>query len=133
MTKTRIFLLALVTGLIYNGYFLYHLSQPTGEFWGGIYILEYIFIGLILIPLVYGIVSLIIAKQQRLAKFFRSFGISFAVMLPLGIATFAYFQIFVFSKYQSQPQNADPCGTHYTGSITCEEYQRIINNPAIKK
>ena len=86
VTNNNVFISSLVVGIAYVGY---ELLQPTyqgdglGEIANG---LGYIFIGIILIPIIFGIVGFVFSKERRFVQAFTSFGISLAVMLVLMLA-----------------------------------------------
>jgi len=90
MTKTKIFIFSLIVGFLYVGYELLK-PQYQGDGLGGIAIgLQYIFIGIIIIPLIFGIFGFAFSKEKRLLQAISSFGISLAVMLVLMLAVGAY-------------------------------------------
>lgn len=90
MTKTKIFIFSLIVGFLYVGYELLK-QQFQGEGLGEIAIgLQYIFIGIILIPIIFGILGFVFSKERRLIQAISSFGISLAVMLILMLAVGAY-------------------------------------------
>lgn len=90
MTKTRIFTFALIVGFLYVGYELLG-QQYQGEGLGEIALgLQYIFVGIIVIPVILGILGFFISKEKRLAQALSAFGISLAVMLVLMLVVGAY-------------------------------------------
>lgn len=86
----KVLLYSLIVGVLYVGYDL--LRQPyQGEGFGDIANgLGYAFIGIILIPLIFGVVTFVLSKEKRITQAFSAFGISFAVMLILMIIGGAY-------------------------------------------
>ena len=90
MTKSRTLLFSVIVGTLYTGYELLK-PQYSGEGLGGIAIgLQYIFIGIILIPIIFGILGFVLSKEKRLVQALSSFGISLAVMLVLMLAVGAW-------------------------------------------
>jgi hypothetical protein len=86
VTKTKVLLSSLIVGIVYV---VYDLLKPTyrGEGFGEIASgLEYIFFGVILIPVVFGILGFVFSKEKRLIQAITSFGISLAIMLVLMLA-----------------------------------------------
>ena len=90
MTKVKTLLFSAIVGVLYVGYELLK-SQYNGEGFGEIAIgLQYIFIGVILIPIIFGILGFVLSKEKRLTQALSSFGISLAVMLLLMLAVGAW-------------------------------------------
>src|SRR3989338_2429975 len=90
MTKIKVFIFSLIVGFLYVGYELLK-QQYKGEGLSEITIgLQYIFVGIIIIPLVFGILGFAFSKERRFMQAISSFGISLAVMLMLMLAMGAY-------------------------------------------
>ena len=90
MTKTKTLLFSIIVGVLYAGYELLK-PQYSGEGLGDIAIgLQYIFIGVILIPIAFGILGFVLSKEKRLVQGLFSFGISLVVMLALMLAVGAW-------------------------------------------
>ena len=90
MTKAKTLLFSSIAGVLYVGYELLK-PQYSGEGFGEIAIgLQYIFIGIILIPTIFGILGFVFSKEKRLTRALSSFGISLTVMLVLMLAVGAW-------------------------------------------
>ena len=90
MKKSKILLYSLIIGVIYALFYAYELLKPVeGENWGLVG-LQYAFIGIIIIPLIFGILVSLISRQKKLNEFAFAFGISFLTMLILILAVSAW-------------------------------------------
>ena len=90
MTKAKTLLFSVIVGVLYTGRELLK-PQYSGEGLSEVAnALGYLFIGIILIPLVFGILGFVLSKEKRLVRTLSSFGISLAVMVVLMLAVGAW-------------------------------------------
>ena len=82
----KILISSIVVGLGYI--FLYNLFEPQCEGFGCVANgLGYAFIGIVLIPIIFGILGSVLSSENKIKQWFISFGISFVVMLALMLAS----------------------------------------------
>ncbi len=82
-TNKKVLLYSLIVGVLYAGYNLLQPINQTGEFGDLANGLGYIFIGIILSPIVFGVITFVLSKDKKIIQAFSALGISLVVMLVL--------------------------------------------------
>ena len=121
-TNLKVLLYSLVAGVVHVTY-IFLRPQCQGEGLGCIAVeMGPILFGVIVIPLIFGILGFVLSKEKRFVRAISWLGISFAVVVLLNIVVG---QLKRTAYPQDHSQNYDACAPNYVGTYTCEEWQKI--------
>ncbi|MBI2086637.1 MAG: DUF1634 domain-containing protein [Candidatus Zambryskibacteria bacterium] len=128
-TNLKVFLFSVLASIVPIGYSFVGIESLDG--WGAIAQgIGTLFI-IVVISLVFGITGFVLNKEKRFLYAFSWLGISLAVMIVLNLAA-SPFRNVIWDRSHPQLQNHSPCEPNYTGSYTCEEWQKTYQ-PSQKK
>ena len=128
-TNIKVLIYSIIAGVVHVAY-IFLRPQCQGEGLGCMAVdMGPILFGVIVIPIVFGILGFVLSKEKRFIHAISWLGISFAVILVLNVVG-GQLKSVAYPKDQSQ--NHSPCEPNYTGDYTCEEWQKIYQPPQRK-
>jgi hypothetical protein len=128
-TNIKVLIYSIAAGIAHVTY-IFLLPQCQGEGLGCMAAdMGPILSGVIIIPIVFGILGFVLSKEKRFIRAISWLGISFLVILLLNVAGG---QLKRVVSIKDQSQNYDACAANYVGSYTCEEWKKINQTPKTK-
>ena len=128
-TNIKVLIYSIIAGVVHVAY-IFLRPQCQGEGLGCMAVdMGPILFGVIVIPIVFGILGFVLSKEKRFIHAISWLGISFAVILVLNVVGGQLKRV-AYPKNQSQ--NYDACSPNYVGNYTCEEWQKIYLPPQRK-
>ncbi len=125
-TNIKVLTYSIIVGVVHVAY-VFLRPQCQGEGLGCTAVdMGPILFGVIVIPIVFGILGFVLSKEKRFIHVISWLGISFAVILVLNVVGGQLKRV-AYPKDQSQ--NYDACAPNYVGNYTCEEWRKMYQPP----